>query len=321
MNSFYAIMMVLFIFISFNMKLNKKIIGWDTETTGLNFLTDRIIQIAMVVKKDEQIIDELNLFINPEIKVAQDAFEVHKISDAFLADKPKFHQVYQQVLDFLMKHNPDELTGYNADFDTTMLTMEFERLRKDYPELMSMHEYIADKYPDYIPYKERKYVFNHENQEYTYTGRTISELDKEIYSLIDMFPCTDLMPALIQGTLSLKNANSGRESLDVMAERLGVDLEERKAAHDALIDTRVALECYEKAVENNLIAGGSILVAELNFSGLNIPKYQPQLNIAPEIANQAVSFKDRQNFNHDLRLGNSSELDEKKPYVARPSLR
>ena len=98
----------------------------DTETTGLSADKDRIVEIACVELNNY--IPTKNIFhafINPEIKVSQDAFKVHGYSDDFLSTKPKFKDVVQNFINFI---KDKKLIIHNADFDLGFLNNEFKRL-------------------------------------------------------------------------------------------------------------------------------------------------------------------------------------------------
>ena len=76
------------------MKLNltKDLCFFDVESTGLNILRDRIIQLAIIkAKADGSPDEELNMLINPGmVFISQEAYEVHGISAKDVANKPTF---------------------------------------------------------------------------------------------------------------------------------------------------------------------------------------------------------------------------------------
>lgn len=292
------------------MAVKKKITGFDTETTGMNFGAggindhDRVCEIGILVHQDGQEIDRYHTYVNPERNMPQDAYQIHKLSDSFLADKPKFAEIYTDLLDFLIKHDAWENCAYNVDFDAIILSLELEKIRRETEHLpddkkQSMHLHILRNYPDFIPSRERVYTYNHDTGEYTYTGRTIKELgkDEEIRALKDMFPLVDLLPVLVQASLSAINQKSGRESLDTIAERFQIP-NERKETHNAVDDTILMLACYHKAVDENLLDVDATTM-RLNFEGKHIPKHIIQQRVAPEIAQQCISFENRQNYQND----------------------
>jgi DNA polymerase-3 subunit epsilon len=98
----------------------------DTETTGLSADKDRVVEIACVELNNY--IPTKNIFhtfINPEVKVSEDAFKVHGYSDVFLSTKPKFRDIVQNFINFI---KDKKLIIHNADFDLGFLNNEFKRL-------------------------------------------------------------------------------------------------------------------------------------------------------------------------------------------------
>ena len=112
--------------------LEKDIVFFDVESTGLNILRDRIIQIGLIKHfADSSEPVELELLINPGgVLISEDAFKVHGISSEDVAKKPTFKQVAQQIFDFI---GDADLSGYNAiRFDIPMLMEEFYRAGFDF---------------------------------------------------------------------------------------------------------------------------------------------------------------------------------------------
>lgn len=99
----------------------------DTETTGLEALNgDRIIEIGIVEVVNRRFSGEkLHVYINPERDMDAEAVAVHGIAMAFLADKPVFADIGEQVMDFL---DGGEIIAHNAPFDMGFLDMEFKKL-------------------------------------------------------------------------------------------------------------------------------------------------------------------------------------------------
>ncbi|MDR1071175.1 MAG: ribonuclease H-like domain-containing protein [Rickettsiales bacterium] len=79
-----------------------RIICFDTETTGFDYANgDKIIEIGAIEVMDGKITGRtFHEYINPERQISADAYNVHKISNAFLADKPLFPEVAKRFLDF-----------------------------------------------------------------------------------------------------------------------------------------------------------------------------------------------------------------------------
>lgn len=99
----------------------------DTETTGLEVnLGHRVIEIGGVELRDRRPTGK-NFwhYLNPEREIDAGALEVHGISAAFLADKPRFAEISQALWDYLAGA---ELVIHNATFDLGFLNAEFARL-------------------------------------------------------------------------------------------------------------------------------------------------------------------------------------------------
>ncbi len=92
----------------------------DTETTGLDAKKgDRIVEIGCL-----ELINrfpsgrEWHHYFNPDRDMPQEAFAVHGISAEFLKDKPRFHELAQDFVDFV---GDATLVIHNAPFDMGFL--------------------------------------------------------------------------------------------------------------------------------------------------------------------------------------------------------
>ena len=101
----------------------------DTETTGLDpFDGHRIVEIGGV-ELDNHVPTgrTYHQYINPMRDMPTEAFEVHGISEEFLADKPTFDKIAQEFLDFV---GDAVLVIHNAPFDMKFLNAELEWVGK-----------------------------------------------------------------------------------------------------------------------------------------------------------------------------------------------
>ena len=92
----------------------------DTETTGLEVLNGhRIIEIGAVEVVNRRLTGRtFHKYINPDRAIDDGAKEVHGITEAFLADKPRFADVWPELDTFL---RGAELVIHNAPFDIAFL--------------------------------------------------------------------------------------------------------------------------------------------------------------------------------------------------------
>jgi len=102
-------------------------IALDTETTGLEpSLGHRIIEIAAVELVNRQLTgNRFHRYVNPGRASDEGALQVHGLSEEFLRDKPGFHEIAAELLDFI---GGAELIIHNAPFDTGFLDYELSLL-------------------------------------------------------------------------------------------------------------------------------------------------------------------------------------------------
>jgi DNA polymerase III subunit epsilon len=109
----------------------------DTETTGRVPGPDRLCELAaseINPETGEFVGTPLHLYVNPGIAMSAGAFAVHGLSDEFLADKPKFADVAQQVSEFL---SGAVVLAHNAPFDVGFLDMEFALVDGESPRTVA----------------------------------------------------------------------------------------------------------------------------------------------------------------------------------------
>jgi DNA polymerase-3 subunit epsilon len=104
-------------------------IFFDTETTGLNPESgDRIVEVGCVEMVSRRLTGRhLHFYLNPERKGNEEAIKVHGLTDEFLADKPKFAEVAEELLDFLQGA---DVVIHNAAFDVGFVNAELKRLKR-----------------------------------------------------------------------------------------------------------------------------------------------------------------------------------------------
>ena len=114
------------------MKLNitRPLIVFDLETTGLDLVRDRIIQISYIKVLPGGKEQRENLLINPCKPIPQEVTELTGISNDDVKDAPSFKDVAQQLSE---KMKDCDFAGYNSNhFDIPMLAEEFLRAGIDF---------------------------------------------------------------------------------------------------------------------------------------------------------------------------------------------
>jgi DNA polymerase-3 subunit epsilon len=98
----------------------------DTETTGLAAEQgDRVVEIGCVEMVNRRLTNRhFHHYLNPERSSHPDALRVHGLTDAFLADKPRFAEVATAFVEFVAGA---EIVIHNAAFDTGFVDAELAR--------------------------------------------------------------------------------------------------------------------------------------------------------------------------------------------------
>jgi len=99
----------------------------DTETTGLEpSQGHRIIEIGVVEMIDRRLTgNNFHIYLQPDREIDAGAIEVHGITNEFLADKPRFEDVADELSDYL---RGAEVIIHNAPFDVGFIDAEYQRL-------------------------------------------------------------------------------------------------------------------------------------------------------------------------------------------------
>ena len=129
----YSPLQLLYIVVQTNdMKLNltKPLVVFDLETTGLDLVNDRIIQISFIKVLPDGKEERENIFINPEKPIPTEVTQLTGISDKDVADAPTFRQKAKELAD---RFAGCDFAGFNSNrFDVPMLAEEFLRAGVDF---------------------------------------------------------------------------------------------------------------------------------------------------------------------------------------------
>jgi len=114
------------------MKLERPLIFFDLETTGINVTDDRIIQIGISKITPDGEIKEVSFLINPRIPIPPQATAVHGITDNDVAMAQTFKEMAPSLY---AAFKGCDLGGFNIiRFDLPMLAEHFLREKLIYPE-------------------------------------------------------------------------------------------------------------------------------------------------------------------------------------------
>lgn len=107
------------------MKLERPIIYFDIESTGVETETARIVELACIKYNVDGTQEEKTILVNPGVSISIEASEVHGITDEMIKDKPLFKQYAQYIRNWF---DGCDLAGFNSDnYDIPLLSAEFER--------------------------------------------------------------------------------------------------------------------------------------------------------------------------------------------------
>ncbi len=108
------------------LKLERPLVVFDLETTGINVSKDRIIEISLL-KIFPEGHEELKTYrVNPGIHIPAETSEIHGIYDKDVLDKPSFKELAPGLVTFLTEC---DFCGFNSNkFDFPLLVEEFYRV-------------------------------------------------------------------------------------------------------------------------------------------------------------------------------------------------
>ena len=121
-----------FNFLSEIMKLNlrKPIVFFDLETTGLNPVHDRIIEISALKINANGQEEQRTWLVNPGCPIPPETTAIHHISDGDVKDCPSFKELAPAIVKFF---GSSDIAGYNIiKFDLPMLMEELIRANVDF---------------------------------------------------------------------------------------------------------------------------------------------------------------------------------------------
>lgn len=137
--------------------MSKSVVVIDVETTGLDVLKDRVIEVTIHDHRSGRM---LTRRLNPGCPIPPEATAIHGITDEDVADAPAFHQMADTFLAMLVE--ADVIGGYNVTFDLSMLAAEFDRVGIAWPpmgiEILDAYKIWAMQHPRNLANAYRHYV-------------------------------------------------------------------------------------------------------------------------------------------------------------------
>jgi len=113
-----------------NLKLNRPLVFFDLETTGVNIGTDRIVEISILKVHPNGNKESYTWLVNPEIEIPAEAIAVHGITNEKVVTEPTFKELAAKVSDLIADC---DLAGFNSNrFDIPLLAEELMRAGIDF---------------------------------------------------------------------------------------------------------------------------------------------------------------------------------------------
>jgi len=110
----------------------EKVLAFDLETTGISTSRDRIVQLALVGSDADGQPVNVDIVVNPGVRIPYDASRIHGLYDSDVRGKPSFVEIADQVAEMI---DGAVLVGHNVrQFDYAMLKNEYLRLGRLAPQ-------------------------------------------------------------------------------------------------------------------------------------------------------------------------------------------
>jgi DNA polymerase-3 subunit epsilon len=112
------------------LKLERPLVVFDLEATGLNKRMDRIVSIAILRYEPGKDPESKTYFLNPTIPIPEESTKIHGITDDDVKDAPTF----AEMAGVIERHfEGADLAGYNLlGFDIPLLCEEFARAERPF---------------------------------------------------------------------------------------------------------------------------------------------------------------------------------------------
>ncbi len=113
------------------LRLERTLVVFDLETTGVDTATDRIVEVCCVHLQPDGQRRVTTQRVNPGMPIPADATAVHGITDDDVATAPAFAEIAAELHAALAEC---DLSGFNVEkFDIPLLAAEFRRVGLPFP--------------------------------------------------------------------------------------------------------------------------------------------------------------------------------------------
>lgn len=120
-----------------DLELDRPLIVFDIESTGVNPRQDRIVELAAVKVYPDGTEETKTWLLNPTIPIPPETTLIHGITDEIVKDCPTFSEMSDEIFNFF---DGCDVSGFNADrFDIPCIEEEFARAGRDFGSSRRRH--------------------------------------------------------------------------------------------------------------------------------------------------------------------------------------
>ncbi len=113
-----------------NLKLERPLVFFDLETTGVQIATDRIVEISILKVYPNGNRESWTRLVNPEIEIPKEASDIHGITNEKVVTEPKFSELAPKISTMI---EGCDLAGFNSNrFDIPLLAEEMLRAKVNF---------------------------------------------------------------------------------------------------------------------------------------------------------------------------------------------
>lgn len=119
----------------------------DTETTGLDYTREKLVEFAAVRLENGKIKDEFQTLINPQQHIRRSSIAIHGITSEMVEDAPTEAEVMPKIIEFIGDY---PIVAHNAIFDYSFLNEASKRVfgKELSNERIDTQQMFKEVYPD-----------------------------------------------------------------------------------------------------------------------------------------------------------------------------
>ena len=165
----------------------------DTETTGLDYTREKMVEFAAVRLENGKIKDEFQTLINPHQHIRKSSIAIHGITPEMVEDAPTEEEILPRILEFIGDY---PIVAHNAIFDYSFLNEASLRvLGKELTNpRIDTQQMFKEIYPDVPLINYCEWYYNWKNSDADFEGVQLNDnqrafiKSKNAGMLLDVFP-------------------------------------------------------------------------------------------------------------------------------------